>query len=176
MALLEIIIYGNPILRMKAEPVDEITDDIHRLAENMIQTMQAFEGIGLAAPQVAQSIRMLVLDIGLIEKDLAPRVYLNPEILEKEGSFSMEKGCLSVPEIREEVVRPERVRVKYQTLDGKEVDGWVDKLEARVLQHEIDHLNGIFFVDRISPIRKKMRSKELKALSQGKTAKSEVTT
>lgn len=173
MALLPIIKYGNPILRMKASSIEKITDEIHQLAENMVQTMQANEGIGLAAPQVAQSLAMLVVDVGLIEKGAVPQAYLNPEILETEGSDVVEEGCLSVPDIREEVTRPERIRIKYQTLDGEQFDGWIDGLLARVLQHEVDHLNGIFFVDRISGLKKKLINKDLKKIAQEETRRNQ---
>jgi len=174
MALLKIIKYGNPILRMKAKPINQITPEIRQLAEDMIQTMQAYEGIGLAAPQVARSIKMLVVDLGLIDKTLQPKAYLNPQILEETGSYTMEEGCLSVPDVREEVTRAEQIHVKYQTLSGELVDTWVDGLEARVLMHEIDHLDGIFFVDRISPVRKELINKDLKKIARSELPKQKV--
>lgn len=166
MALLHIIKYGNPILRMKAEPIQEITAEHKQLAADMIQTMQANDGIGLAAPQVAQSIQMIVVDYGLVVKGEAPQAFINPEIMEDEGSLTMEEGCLSVPELHEEVTRAERIRVKYQNIDGEPVDEWLDGVKARVVQHEVDHLKGIFFVDRISSNRKKSIKKDLRNIAQ----------
>lgn len=166
MALLPIIKYGNPILRMKADPIQTITGEHRELAVDMIQTMQANDGIGLAAPQVARSLALVVVDVGLIEEGAPAQAYFNPEIVEVEGSSVFEEGCLSVPEIREEVTRPERIRIKYQNINGELLDLWVDGLLARVLQHEVDHLNGVFFVDRISGLKKKLLSKDLKKIAQ----------
>jgi peptide deformylase len=173
MALLPIIKYGNPILRMKARLIESITDETLKLAGDMIQTMQANDGIGLAAPQVARSLALVVVDVGLIEKGAPAQAYINPEILEIEGSVVIEEGCLSVPEIREEVTRPERIRIKYQTIDGKLADLWIDGLLARVLQHEVDHLKGVFFVDRISGLKKKLLNKDLKKIAQEETVRNE---
>lgn len=170
MALLHIIKYGNPILRMKAEPIEKITDEINQLVRDMIQTMQVSEGIGLAAPQAAKSIALVLVDLGLIEKGLPPKAFLNPQIVEEEGSFTMEEGCLSVPEIREEVTRAERIRIKYQTLEGDWFDEWLDGLLARVLLHETDHLNGIFFVDRLNALKRKLLQKSLKKIAREEVA------
>ncbi len=165
MALLEIIKYGNPILRQEAKAIKEINNEIKTLASDMIQTMQAAEGIGLAAPQVAQSIALVVVDVGLISEGEKPVAFINPKVLAAEGELVMEEGCLSVPDVREEVVRPEKIHVTYQTIDGKTIDTWYDGLLARVLQHEVDHLKGIFFVDRISTIKKKRIKRELKRIA-----------
>ncbi len=163
-----ILIYGHPVLRMKARPVEQIDDDIRDLAEEMIETMEVADGIGLAAPQVGESLSLCVVNMALIEDGAAARVFVNPEILDTEGSCTMEEGCLSIPDIREDVERPEKIRLRYQDLDGHEFEETCDGMLARVLQHEIDHLNGVLFVDRISPIRRKLLSKRLKKLAAGK--------
>lgn len=171
MALLEIIKYGNPILRQDAKEIKEINNEIRNLARDMIQTMQAAEGIGLAAPQVAQSIALVVIDLGLIIDGEKPAAFINPVILATEGEFTMEEGCLSVPEVREEVIRPEKIHVIYQTINGETVDTWYDGLLARVLQHEVDHLKGIFFVDHLGTIKKKMIKKDLKRIAHDELAR-----
>ncbi|MDZ7331116.1 MAG: peptide deformylase [candidate division KSB1 bacterium] len=165
MEKLRIIKYGNPILRMKAKKVEKIDPWIEKLIENMILTMQVEGGIGLAAPQVAESIALLVVDHSLIFEDGKPTAYINPVILAAEGESVLEEGCLSIPEIRAEVKRPEKIRLRYQTVDGANHEDDFDGLLARVLQHEIDHLNGVLFIDRISPLKKQMLKKELKAIA-----------
>lgn len=165
MEKLRIIKYGNPILRMKARRVDKIDNRIRKLVDGMILTMQVDGGIGLAAPQVAESLALLVIDHGLIFEDGAPTAYINPEILAAEGESVLEEGCLSVPEIREEVKRPDIITLRYQNLIGETKEERLDGLLSRVLQHEIDHLNGVLFVDRISALKKQLLKKDLKAIS-----------
>ncbi|UCE07698.1 MAG: peptide deformylase [bacterium] len=169
METLRVIKYGNPILRVKARKVDKIDDSIRKLADDMILTMQWDGGIGLAAPQVAQSLSLLVVDHGLVYEDGEPTAYINPEILDSEGESIMEEGCLSIPDIREEVKRPEVITLRYQNLNGDTLEKKVDGLLARVLQHEIDHLHGVLFVDRISPLKKQLLKKELKAIAEDET-------
>ena len=160
-----IIKYGNPILRMKARKIDKIDRRIRKLVDDMILTMQVDCGIGLAAPQVAEPIALLVVDHSLIFEDGKPTAYINPEILDSEGELVFEEGCLSVPEIHEEVKRPEIISLRYQTIDGETKEERFDGMLSRVLQHEIDHLNGVLFVDRISALKKQLLKKELKAIS-----------
>ncbi len=164
MALRYIVKYGHPVLRLKAREIKKIDDSIRDLAEDMIETMEAAEGIGLAAPQIAESITLLVTNSGLIEEDAPPKAYINPVILSEEGDFNMEEGCLSIPDIREDVVRAEKIKIKYQDLDGLEHEEECSGMLARVLQHEVDHLNGVLFIDRISQIKRKLLSKKLKAI------------
>ncbi|MFQ5822925.1 MAG: peptide deformylase [bacterium] len=166
MAVRYIVKYGNPFLRIKATPIDVINDSILTLADDMIETMQYAEGIGLAATQVAESIALCVVNLGLIEEGASPKAYINPVVLNEEGSSTMEEGCLSIPDIREDVARHEIIRVKYKDLDGYEHEEIYGGMLARVLQHEIDHLNGILFVDRISPIKRKLLSKTLKKIAE----------
>ncbi len=165
MEKLRIIKYGNPILRMKARKVEKFDHRIRNLVDNMILTMQVDGGIGLAAPQVAESLALLIIDHSLIFEDGKVTAYINPEILTSEGESILEEGCLSVPDIREEVRRAEIITLRYQNLDGEIQEARFDGLLARVLQHEIDHLNGILFIDRISALKKQLLKKELKSIS-----------
>ncbi len=166
MEKLRIIKYGNPILRMKARKVDKIDHRIQKLVDDMILTMQVDGGIGLAAPQVAESLALVVIDHSLIFEDGEPTAYINPVIFASEGETVLEEGCLSVPEIREEVKRPEIITLRYQNLEGEIREERVDGLLSRVLQHEIDHINGVLFIDRISALKKQLLKKELKAITE----------
>ena len=165
MEKLRVIKYGNPILRMKARKIDKIDNRIQNLADDMILTMAIDGGIGLAAPQVAESLALLVVDHSLIFEDGEPTAYINPKIISSEGDSVMEEGCLSIPDIHEEVKRPEIITLHYQDIEGETKEEQFDGLLARVLQHEIDHLNGVLFVDRISALKKQLLKKELKAIS-----------
>ncbi len=165
MALRYIVKYGHPALRMKARQIETISASIRELAEAMLETMEVAEGIGLAAPQIAESKTLLVINAGLIEEDAPAKVYINPVILAEAGSISMEEGCLSIPDIREDVIRPEMIKIKYLDLEGGQHEEECNGMLARVLQHEVDHLNGLLFVDRISQIKRKLLSKKLKALA-----------
>ncbi len=166
MAVLPIIKIGHPTLRKVAAPIREFNKELRELAQNMIETMRLNDGIGLAAPQVNISRRMFVIDKHLIQEDWEAEAYINPEILESEGAEAFEEGCLSIPGIREEVVRPTKIRVRYQKLDGSQVEEMMDGLLARVFQHEFDHLEGILFTDKISPIKKKLLESRLRELEE----------
>jgi len=163
---LRIIKYGNPILRMKAEPVTHISSGIRKLVDDMILTMQWGGGIGLAAPQVAQSIALLIVDHSLIYEEGKPTAYINPEIIDASGESVMEEGCLSLPDIHEDVKRPETITLRYQTLDAEYREETIDGLLARVLQHEIDHLHGVLFIDKISSLKKQLLKKELRLIAE----------
>ncbi|MCA9743919.1 MAG: peptide deformylase [Deferribacteres bacterium] len=165
MALLQIRKYGDPVLRQKAKQIDPIDDEIVKLAEDMIETMQVAKGIGLAAPQIGLSLSMCVVDIGLIEEGASPEAFINPEIIEEFGDdYTMEEGCLSIPEVNDDVTRKEAIRVTYQDINGEKHELSCDGMLARVLQHEIDHLHGIFFTDRLSAIKRKLLAKKLRAI------------
>jgi peptide deformylase len=164
MGVLDIRLYGDPVLRRKAEPIEGIDDEIRELAADMIDTMYEADGVGLAAPQIGLSIRMLVADAEHAEGEGAARVFINPEILEKDGEWKFEEGCLSIPGIRADVVRPERIVLRYLDLDGNEQVEEMHELWARVLQHEIDHLDGKLFIDYLSQIKKTLIRKTLKEL------------
>ena len=166
MAVLPIIKLGHPSLRKKAEGINEINENIRELAANMIDTMRINEGIGLAGPQVNVLKRIFVIDLTMIDETLEPKAYLNPKILSKENSDVMEEGCLSIPDVREDVERPFTLEVEYQTLDGEIVREEMDDLLARVYQHELDHLNGVLFIDYISTLRRKLLEPQLKKIRE----------
>jgi peptide deformylase len=168
MAKLEVLTFPNPRLRHKAKPIEKITPEIQQLAADMLETMYAERGIGLAAIQVGVEKRLLVIDIrpvgeddrydlsGLSELELAvpmPLVILNPEIKKKQGRTTYEEGCLSVPGYYETVSRDEYIEVKGMDIKGRPLDLKIDGLLAICMQHEIDHLDGKVFIDRLSPIK-----------------------
>ncbi len=162
MALREILIIGDPILTRKSEPVSEITEEIVRLARDMVETLHAAPGVGLAAPQVGVSRRLIVVDVSVGEDKNALHVLLNPEIIEKEGEVVGEEGCLSIPDIKEKVARPYRVVARGTDLAGRTVEVEGEDLLARALCHEIDHLDGILFVDKLSALKRKLLRKKLR--------------
>jgi peptide deformylase len=159
MAILNILEYPDPRLRTKAEPVGAIDDELRRLAADMLETMYAAPGIGLAATQVNVHRRMLVADIS--EKQDTPHVFVNPEILDRRGTEVMEEGCLSVPGFYEPVTRSEWIRVRALGLDGEPLEMELDGLLAVCVQHEIDHLDGKLFVDYLSDLKKQRIRKRL---------------
>jgi peptide deformylase len=149
-ALLDIHVIGSPILRQETEPVATITPELRRLADDMFDTMHAAKGIGLAAPQVGRRERLAVVEV-----DDARLVLFNPEIVTREGTVKGEEGCLSIPDVFADVERAARVVVRAQDVDGRwfEVEG--TELLGRCLQHEIDHLHGKLFIDRLSLLRRR---------------------
>ena len=154
--LLDIVTYPDPRLKERCAPVAEITDEIRALAADMTETMYAAPGVGLAAPQVGRSLRMLVMDPGVQEGERSPRVLINPE-LEPLGEVitSEQEGCLSVPlNYRADVPRYSKVRLKATALDGTPIDEELEGFPAVVLQHEVDHLDGTLFIDRVSHLRR----------------------
>ena len=159
MAELTIRLLGDPVLRQKAEPVDEIDDDLRRLMDDMMDTMYAADGVGLAAPQVGVSRRVIVVDIR--EQDTPPFALVNPEIVERSEEVARdEEGCLSIPGLKDIVERPARVVVEGLDRDGNPRRIEAEGLLARVLQHEVDHLDGILFIDRLSPLKRQLLLKK----------------
>lgn len=150
MKKLKIITYGHPTLRQKAKPVLRFDKSLKALAEAMIETMHKADGIGLAAPQVGKSMSLFVVDISAIEKGHQPMIFVNPEITETSGSCAYHEGCLSVPGVSSEVIRPEKIKLRYADLDGNFHEGVADGILARVIQHEYDHLQGVLFVDYLN--------------------------
>ena len=162
MALLQILEYPDPRLRTVAEPVTEVDDEIRRLIADMLETMYAAPGIGLAATQVNFHRRLLVIDIS--EDRSEPLCLINPEILEADGKSANDEGCLSVPEVYESVERAERILVRALDREGQELELEAEGLLAVCIQHEMDHLNGKLFVDYLSPLkRQRLKKKLLKA-------------
>jgi len=159
MAILTILEYPDPRLRTKAEQILAVDDELRRLAADMLETMYAAPGIGLAATQVNVHRRMLVADIA--EKQDAPHVFINPEILERRGTEVMEEGCLSVPGFYEPVTRSEWIRVGALGLDGEPFEVELDGLLAVCVQHEMDHLEGKLFVDYLSDLKRQRIRKRI---------------
>ena len=165
MATLDILHYPDPRLRLVAEPVQKVDSSIHRLLDDMLETMYAAPGIGLAATQVNVQKRVLVMDISA-DQD-SPVFLINPEIITLEGEEEMEEGCLSVPEITEMVQRAEKINLRALNRDGEAIEMEADGLLAVCIQHEIDHLDGKLFVDYLSTLkRNRIRKKLEKQLRQ----------
>lgn len=161
MSVLEIIKYGNPILTKRAEEIKNIDQEIDELARNMVLTMHSAPGIGLAAPQIAQSKRLITVDISIGERSEDLIILVNPELISQEGEIVLEEGCLSVPDINEKVSRPARAVIKGYDLKGNEKVIEAEGTLARVFCHEIDHINGKLFIDRLSPLKKSLIKKKL---------------
>ena len=168
MALLQILEYPDPRLRTRAEPVAVVDDELRRLIDDMFETMYAAPGIGLAATQVNVHRRLLVADVSEGHDD--PRVFINPEILEKDGREISEEGCLSVPGFYEKVERAERIRVRALDRDGKSFEAEIDGLLAVCVQHEIDHLDGKLFVDYLSDLKRQRIRKRIEKNRKGQAA------
>jgi peptide deformylase len=154
--------YPDPVLAAKAAPVTEITDEIRTLAADMIETMYADKGIGLAAPQVGESIRLITVDLSGPDKREDPHVFVNPVLSNLDGEVDSEEGCLSVVGYRTTVTRAERLHLSATDLDGNPVEMDADDLMAICLQHEVDHLNGILFIDKISKLKRTLYERKLK--------------
>jgi peptide deformylase len=155
MAIRDIITIPDPKLRLISKPIERVDDDLNRMIDDMLETMYEAPGIGLAAIQIAQPIRLLVVDAAPKEAPREPLALMNPEILWSSDQRSVyEEGCLSIPEYYEEVERPASVRVKYVDREGKEQERLAEGLLATVLQHEIDHLNGVLFIDYLSKLKR----------------------
>jgi peptide deformylase len=166
MARLPILEYPDPRLRIRAEPVTEVDDELRQLAADMLETMYAAPGIGLAATQVNVHKRMLVLDVS--EERNEPMVFINPELLSAEGRIGNEEGCLSVPGLYETVERAERIRVRALNEKGEPFSLEVDGILAICIQHEMDHLDGKLFVDYLSDLkRERFRKRLLKKAKRG---------
>ncbi|MCF0217176.1 MAG: peptide deformylase [Fibrobacteraceae bacterium] len=170
MAVLPICKYGDPILRKKCEPVKEITPELRKLALDMLETMYDAPGVGLAAPQIGKNIRLVVIDVSHPEdEEKDPHIMFNPE-WEPESDAEMvdyDEGCLSVPDIFCNVVRPDRVTVRYNDIDGNPVEiKNCDELFARCIQHECDHLEGDLFVDKISTADRTLNQSKLRKMAK----------
>jgi peptide deformylase len=158
MPLRPVLQFPDPRLKRKSEPVREVTDAIRQLAADMIEVMYDEPGIGLAAPQVGEAIRMIVMDTDWTDEggEKQPGVMINPEIVAREGELTWNEGCLSVPDFNADVERSARVRVRYQDLEGKTHEEDASELRAVCFQHELDHLDGVLFIDRISKLKRSL--------------------
>ena len=180
--ILPIVAYGDPVLRKEAADIPKDTDlDLKQLVDNMFETMYKASGVGLAAPQVGLSLRLFVVDGTPIidgeeedSEDFDPslvgfkKAFINPEILEEDGEeWAYEEGCLSIPGIRSEVNRPERVKIQYYDLDWNQHVGEYDGIAARIIQHEYDHIEGILFTDYMPPLKRTLLKKKLSNITKG---------
>lgn len=170
MAVREIVTYPNEVLRTPAEPVAEIDDEIRQLVEDMAETMYAAEGVGLAANQIGVLKRIFVIDIAGEDEPSDLKVFINPELLELDGSQSMTEGCLSFPGAREDIKRAERVRVRALGLDGKPFELEATGLLAVAIQHENDHINGVLMIDKVGPVARRKIGRQMARARQEATA------
>lgn len=167
MSIKPLVILPDPILRNLSAPVEQVNGDIKKLADDMFETMYDAPGIGLAAIQVGIPLRMLVIDLAKEDEPKAPQVFINPEIVERSSDLSVyEEGCLSIPDYYAEVERPAEVKVKFIDGEGKAQEVVADGLLATCLQHEIDHLNGVLFIDHISKLKRDMVVRKFKKLAK----------
>ena len=162
--ILKIVKYPEPVLQQPGEPVTEFNAELHKLVKDMFETMYASQGIGLAAPQVGVSKRVTVIDLSMGKDHAEKLVIINPEIILTEGKQYEEEGCLSFPDIREKVSRAAKVRIRAQDEKGKwfEMDG--EELLARAFQHEIDHLDGVLFIFRMSALKRNLSLRKIRKL------------
>jgi peptide deformylase len=163
-AILEIRKFGDEVLRRRTEEVEVFDEDLQKLIDDMVDTMYAAPGVGLAANQIGVSKRLMVIDLSVGRNPGDLRVFVNPEIVESEGSITEEEGCLSIPDFVEIVTRPERVKVRYKDQHGVEQEIWGEGLMARALCHEIDHLNGMLFIDYLRGLKKERIVKKIQKL------------
>jgi peptide deformylase len=169
-----IVVYGHPVLKKIAVEIEEDYPDLQNLISDMFDTMYHSEGLGLAAPQIGKSIRLFVIDgapVAEDEPELAnfKKAFINAHIVEKNGELvPMNEGCLSIPNLREEVKRESHIRIKYFDENWEFHDEVFDGYKARIIQHEYDHLDGILFVDRINPLRKRLLKGKLTDITKGK--------
>lgn len=163
MSIRPIITLPDPILRMKAEPVERMDAELRRLIDDMLATMYDAPGIGLAAPQIGISRRLIVMDPAKEDQPKTPLVMLNPEILDRSEALRVhEEGCLSIPEFTAEIERPARTRVAYVDPEGKPREAELEGIWSTLVQHEIDHLNGVLFIDYLSRLKRDMVVKKFK--------------
>ena len=177
----DIVLWGDPVLRVKGKRVDEVTSEIRELAGDMLETMKEAEGVGLAAQQVGVAVQLAVIDVSHNEEcisylrvngedsslaDIMPLVFVNPELNMGSSKGADSEGCLSFPELRIDIRRSLELTARVQTLDGEELEIETDGLFARALQHEVDHLFGVLFIDRLSTARKISMRRQLKELRE----------
>ena len=178
--ILDIVQYGHPVLRERCRPVEAVDDRLRELVDDMVETMYAAQGVGLAAPQVGVPLRLAVVDvahdpecISFLRVDgedaelaeLMPLVFINPELDFGDRKESDTEGCLSIRDVRAEVKRPAEIRARLPLIDGRVIEVETDGLLARAIQHETDHLNGVLFIDRVSPAAKVRLKRKLKRLA-----------
>ena len=172
---LGLTIYGNPVLRRRAQEVgpSELGPDLDRLVKRMFEVMYEEEGVGLAAPQIGVSKRIFVMDVPVEGQENMIGVMINPEILETRDTQIGSEGCLSIPGLREEVTRHGWLRVRGLDAEGKQVEFECDDLLARCVQHEVDHLDGVLYIDRLSPLKRKLLARKLKEIASEEPSRDE---
>jgi len=169
-----VVVYGHPVLRKVARDIDESFEKLEEFIEDMFETMNDSDGIGLASPQVGKDIRLFVVDASPLEEDEPElkdfrKAFINPQIVERTGEkSSFNEGCLSIPNIREEVIREPEIRIKYYDENFEFHDEVYQGVASRIIQHEYDHLDGILFTDKVSPIKKRLLRGKLQSISRGK--------
>ena len=167
MSIRPLVILPDPVLRQLSQPVERFDAQLKRFSEDMLETMYDAPGIGLAAIQVAEPLRMLVIDLSHEDEPKLPQVFINPQILSRSDAVNVhEEGCLSIPDYFADVERPASLRVAYQDLDGNKHELNADGLLATCLQHEIDHLDGVLFIDHISKLKRDMVVRKFKKLAK----------
>ncbi len=174
--ILPVIAYGDPVLKRKAQPIELNDDSIQPLIDNMFETMYNANGVGLAAPQIGKSIRLFIVDTVQIEDPKKKpdfkgmkEVFINAQVLDENGEeWKYEEGCLSIPNIREDVERKPNLKIHYFDRNWVEHTVDLDDLNARVVQHEYDHIEGILFTDKINPLKKRLLQRKLDKISKGK--------
>lgn len=186
MAILPIYTYGQPVLRRRAKPIKSVDENLRKFVDDMFETMHHANGVGLAANQVGSLDRVIVIDITDAEErkhegvgeaadrlhpqsDHQPKKFalINPEVIAEEGSWKMEEGCLSIPDIRDEIERAEKVIVRYKDLEWRTHEVEAEGLLGRVILHEIDHLNGVLFIDRLGTVKRKLLRGRLNKIENG---------
>jgi peptide deformylase len=174
MAILPIVTYNDPVLREKSAPIVSDSEELQILIDHMFETMYNSKGVGLAAPQIGKPLQLFVMDADVMteeyedEEDLGPMVFINPEIVATKGEFlKMEEGCLSIPEVRDDVSRPSEITVKYKDRNFQNLTIKANGLISRVIQHEYDHLRGILFLDYLSAFRRRIHRNTLKKIKAG---------
>jgi peptide deformylase len=163
---LALAVYGNPVLRRRAAEVTAFDAELAALSRRMFEVMYEEEGVGLAAPQVGVSLRIAVLDVPLEDGGSHVGVLVNPEIVETRGEQRAQEGCLSIPGLRDDVTRHQWLTVRAFDLDGRPFVLECTDLLARAVQHEVDHLNGVLYIDRLSPVRRRLLGKRLKKIAE----------
>ena len=171
--ILPIVAFGAPVLKQKAKKIDKDYVGLSELIDNMFQTMHEASGVGLAAPQIGKSIRLFIVDASPFEEDDSElknfqQVFVNPEILEEDGEeWVFNEGCLSIPNIREDINRKSKIRIRYQDEHFDTFEEEFEGITARIIQHEYDHIEGVLFTDYLSPLKKRLLKRKLNDISKG---------
>ena len=171
--ILPIFAYGQPVLRKKAMPISKDYPDLNQLIEDMYETMYSAKGVGLAAPQIGKDIRLFVVDTIQLDKKNETstgikRVFINAELLDESGDpWLYEEGCLSIPDLHAEIERNPKILLKYTDIDWNEQTEVFEKINARVIQHEYDHIEGILFIDRMKPLKRRLINGKLEKIKKG---------